>query len=80
MVQRCKEHKLLNCMECIPNGGIYTSEWYCAKRGVTLHMSSFQGMVGKFLNRLPETVWDWSDSSAKNCDKQLRTFEKNMGE
>ncbi len=52
---------------------------HCVRDGMTIHLSSYQGVIGKLINKLPDVVWDWDSSECVNCDKDLRTWETNTG-
>ncbi len=75
VVEKCVLHNIRNCYECISNDMESTLEYWCPNEGQIFHLSSFQGVIGKFLNRLPDMVWGWSDASSKFCDKHYKEGE-----
>ncbi len=79
VTEKCVKHSLKNCQICIPRNEKTTKEMRCVRDGMTIHLSSYQGVIGKLINKLPDVVWDWDSSECDNCDKDLRTWETNTG-
>ncbi len=75
VVESCEAHFTKNCAKCIEGGKDTILVLHCVDNGHHIHLSSWQGVIGKFLRDLPSVVWGWKSAEARNCDKYLREHE-----